>query len=99
MNIILEKLTGLGAMTDQVVAMDFLNTVKSGIRNTAMAVTETVTPEIKTTLTRQLEDMLDLHERLTAYLMEKGMYHPWNVKEQINVDLTQMETALKAPTL
>ncbi|WP_309119474.1 spore coat protein [Paenibacillus sp.] len=99
MNIILEKLTGLGSLTDQVVAMDFLNTVKSGVRNYAMAVTDTVTPEIKTILSRQLEELIDLHERVATYAAEKGIYHPWNVTEQIEVDLNHIEMALKAPTL
>ncbi len=99
MNFLLEKLTGLDGLTDQVIAMDFLISVKSGVRTYAMAVTDTVSPDIKATLTRQLEDAMDLHERLSAYLMEKGIYHPWNVDEQIAVDLANIELALKAPTL
>jgi similar to spore coat protein len=99
MNFLLEKLTGLGSLTDQVIAMDFLNSVKSGVRNYAMAITDTVTPEIKATLMRQLEDAMDLHERVAAYLTDKGIYHPWNVDEQIAVDLANIELALKAPNL
>ncbi|WP_438445011.1 spore coat protein [Gorillibacterium sp. sgz5001074] len=99
MNTILEHLTGMHTLTDQVIAMDFLNTVKSGVRNYAMAVTEAVTPEIKVTLTRQLEEALDLHERTMQYMMERGLYHPWNVNEQVKVDLANIEVALKAPNL
>jgi len=99
MNFLLEKLTGLGTLTDQVIAMDFLNSVKSGVRNYALAITDTVTPEIKATLMRQLEDAMDLHERVAAYMTDKGLYHPWNVDEQIAVDLANIELALKAPTL
>jgi similar to spore coat protein len=64
-----------------------------------MAITDTVTPEIKATLMRQLEDAMDLHERVAAYLTDKGIYHPWNVDEQIAVDLANIELALKAPNL
>jgi similar to spore coat protein len=99
MNTLLEHLTGLHTMTDQVIAMDFLIAAKSGVRNYAMAVTEAVTPEIKATLTKQLEEAIDMHERISMYMMENGWYHPWNVKEQFQFDLQNIQTALDAPML
>ncbi|NHB12662.1 spore coat protein, partial [Burkholderia cepacia] len=33
MNPIIEYLTGMNALTDQIVAMDLLNSAKSGVRN------------------------------------------------------------------
>ena len=62
MNFIAENLTGMKALTDQVVATDLLIAAKSGIRNYAMAITETGTPEIKEVMTKHLEEALDLHE-------------------------------------
>lgn len=79
--------------------MDFLITAKSGVRNYAMAVTEAGTPEIKTVLMKHLEEAIDTHERIAAYMMEKGWYHPWNVNEQLQLDLRNIQIALKAPTL
>lgn len=99
MNTILEHLTGLQTMTDQVIAMDFLIAAKSGVRNYAMAVVEAGTPEIKETLTKQLEEAIDMHERISTYLMKHGWYHPWNRKEQIELDLQNIQTALNAPML
>lgn len=99
MNIILEHITGMHTLTDQVIAMDFLIAAKSGVRNYAMAVTEAVTPEIKATLMKQLEEAVDMHERISAYMLERGLYHPWNVNEQIRLDLQNIDTALTAPTL
>jgi similar to spore coat protein len=99
MNTLLEHLTGLHTMTDQVIAMDFLIAAKSGVRNYAMAVTEAVTPEIKATLTKQLEEAIDMHKRISMYMMERGWYQPWNVKEQFQFDLQNIQTALNAPTL
>lgn len=99
MNTILERLTGMHTLTDQVIAMDLLHTAKSGVRSYAIAVTETVSPEIKETLTRQLEEAIDMHERIMLLLMERGLYHPWNVNEQLRLDLQNIETALRAPTL
>ncbi|KQL49785.1 spore gernimation protein GerQ [Brevibacillus choshinensis] len=76
---ILQKMMGIGGMTDQVVAMDLLIAAKSGVRNYAMALTDTGTPEIKATLTKQLEEAIDLHEKISMYLIELGWYHPWYV--------------------
>jgi similar to spore coat protein len=99
MNTLLEHLTGMHTLTDQVIAMDFLTSAKSGVRNYAMAVTETVTPEIKTILTNQLEEAIEMHKRISMYMMDRGWYHPWNVKEQFQLDLQNIQTALNAPTL
>ncbi|WP_424766926.1 spore coat protein [Paenibacillus sp. sgz302251] len=99
MNTILEHLTGLNTMTDQVIATDFLIAAKSGVRNYAMAVTESGTPEIKATLTAQLEEAIDMHEQIMLYMIDRGWYHPWNVNEQIQLDLQNIQTALNTPTL
>ncbi|MDF2647261.1 MAG: spore gernimation protein GerQ [Paenibacillus sp.] len=99
MNIILEHLTGMHTMTDQVIAMDFLISAKSGVRNYAMAVTEAGTPEIKEILSKQLDEAIDTHEKIVKYMMEQGWYHSWNIKEQIQFDLKNIQIALNAPTL
>ncbi|MFD2614922.1 spore coat protein [Paenibacillus gansuensis] len=98
MNPIIERLTGMNTLTDQVIAMDFLITAKSGVRNYAMAVTECATPEVKAILTKQLEEAIDTHEIISAYLVQKGLYHPHNVNEQIKLDLQNIETALNVPS-
>ncbi|CAI8766512.1 Spore coat protein F-like protein YraD [Brevibacillus sp. IT-7CA2] len=94
---ILQDMIGMGGMTDQVVAMDLLISAKSGVRNYAMALTETGTPEIKATLTKQLEEVIDLHEKISTYMIEQGWYHPWNVNEQIKLDQENIQTALNLP--
>lgn len=99
MNTIIESITGMKALTDQVVAMDLLISAKSGVRNYAMALTESGTPEIKHTLTRHLEEALDMHERISNYMMEKGWYHAFDTNKQIQLNLKNMETAMKLPTL
>lgn len=99
MNPIIETLTGMDALSDQVVAMDLLIAAKSGVRNYAMAVTEAGTPEIKEILTRHLVEALNMHDQITTYMVEKGWYHAWNTNEQINLDLNNINTALNLPTL
>jgi similar to spore coat protein len=94
MNTVLEHLTGMQTMTDQVIASDLLISAKTGIKTYALAVTESVTPEIKTVLRKQLEEAVLMHEQITNYMMQKGFYHPYNVNEQIQVDMNNVQTAL-----
>ncbi|MCU6791223.1 spore coat protein [Paenibacillus sp. WQ 127069] len=98
MNPIIEYITGTNTLTDEVIAMDFLNNAKSGVRNYAMAVTECVTPEIKTVLSRQLEEAIDSHEQIMNYMMKRGLYHPYQVNEQIQLDLQNIQTAMNIPS-
>ncbi len=99
MNTIIEHLTGMHTITDQVIAMDFLNVAKSGVRNYAMAATEAGTPEIKAVLIRQLDEAIDMHESIVTYMIGRNWYHPWNLEEQYKFDLQSIETALNAPNL
>lgn len=97
MNSIIKNLTGMGDMTDQVIAGDFLITAKAGIRNYAAAVTECATPEIKAILRRQLEEAITTHEQITNYMMKRDFYHPYSVNEQLRLDMKHAETALNLP--
>lgn len=99
MNQIIETLTGMDGLSDQMVAMDLLIAAKSGIRNYAFAVTESGTPEVKEILTRHLVEALDMHEQISNYMVEKGWYQAWDMNEQINLDLNNINTALNLPNL
>lgn len=99
MNPIIEMLTGMDGLSDQMVAMDLLIAAKSGIRNYAFAVTESGTPEVKEVLTRHLVEALDMHEQISSYMVEKGWYHAWDMNKQINVDLDNINTALNLPNI
>ncbi|MEK4907293.1 spore coat protein [Niallia sp. FSL M8-0099] len=99
MNSIIEYFTGMDALTDQMIATDLLISAKSGIRNYSMAITETGHPEIKEILVRHLNEALDLHEQLSQYMTEKGWYRAWDPKEQVNLNLQNIHTALNLPIL
>ena len=94
MNPILEHLSGLHILTDEVIAMDFLMNAKSGVRNYAMAVTECTTPEIKQILMKQLDEAIDSHEKISNYMVQHGLYHPYHIPEQIQLDLKNIQTAM-----
>ncbi|NGM82713.1 spore coat protein [Paenibacillus sp. 7124] len=98
MNPILERITGLSTLTDEVITMDFLITAKSGVRNYAMAVTECATPEVKSVLVKQLEEAIDLYEMIADYMVRRGLYHPHNLNEQVQLDLQNIQTALNIPS-
>lgn len=94
MNNIIQNLVGLGDVTDQVIATDLLVSVKAGIRMHAFAVTEAATPEVRAVLMESLENALSLHDQITEYMISNGYYHPYNMEEQIKVDVQTAKTAL-----
>lgn len=94
MNQLMQNMMGMGGMTDQVIATDFLISIKSGIRNYAVAITEAATPELREALREQLRAAIGTHEKITNYMVAKGYYHPHHMADQLQVDLTASKTAL-----
>jgi similar to spore coat protein len=94
LNEFIQNMMGMGGLTDQVIATDFLISAKAGIRNYAVAITETATPELKSALIAQLNDAIATHEKITNFMVERGFYHPHDLSEQLQVDLTVADTAL-----
>ena len=97
MNQFVQNMTGMGGMTDQVIATDFLITAKTGIKNYALALSETYNPEVREMLRTHLNKAIDTHQEITDYMVSKGYYHPQNVQEQLKVDLQATDTALNLP--
>lgn len=93
----IEQLMGVDTLTDQVVVMDLLMSTKSAITMYSMAATEAATPEVRATFVKHLEEALDTHEKVYAYMMQRGFYHPYNIQEQIQLDRKNIETALSIP--
>ncbi|SFE97251.1 spore coat protein [Alteribacillus iranensis] len=91
----LQKVAGLSGMTDQVIAVDYLISVKSAVRNLTFALTEAVTPEVREILHHQLNDAIQSHEKISQYMMDKGYYYPSDLEEQRKVDKKASQTALK----
>ncbi|KIL50619.1 spore coat protein [Jeotgalibacillus soli] len=94
MNEFLKTMTGMSGMTDQILATDFLISSKSGVINTAFALTESVTPELRGALREQLFAAIDSHEKISSYIISKGYYRPNEMKEQIQIDLTAAQDSL-----
>jgi len=94
MNQLIQNMMGMGGLTDQVIATDFLISAKSGVRNYTAAITEAATPELRDALREQLRTAIETHEKITNYMIAKGYYHPHDLSEQLQGDLTVSNTAL-----
>jgi similar to spore coat protein len=94
MNPIVENLTGMDTMTDQVIAADFLFAAKSGMKLCAIALGESATPEVRQFVRNQFEESATMHEKITNYMMQKGWYHPYDAVEQLQLDKRNAQTAL-----
>jgi similar to spore coat protein len=95
MNAIIEKLTGLNKMSDQVIATDYLISAKSAVRNYAIALSETTSQEVRVILRKQLGDAIAAYEAISNYMMKKGFYNAYDLQEQYKMDMQVTETALK----
>lgn len=81
-------------MTDQIIASDLLIAVKSAVRNYSFALTEAASPEVRKVLRSHLEDAIHVHEQVTQYMMDRGWYKAYQMKEQIMLDIQNASTAL-----
>ena len=91
---IVQNIAGMGNMTDQVIATDFLIASKQAIKNYSSALAETASPQVRDVLSRQLNAAISTHEKITNYMMDKGYYHAYNPQEQIRVDMRAAETVM-----
>ncbi|OMP66139.1 spore coat protein [Domibacillus epiphyticus] len=85
---------GMPELTDTAIALEFLLSVKNGVRNYAAALTESPTPEVRTVLLQHLEAAIDLHGEVSELMMNKSWFHPYNMDEQIQLDLKSAQTAV-----
>lgn len=82
-------------LDDMAIATDFLVTAKAAVRNLAVAITETATPEVKKLLRRELDTAIDTHDKIAQYMIKNEMYHAYNVDEQVEHDLKKADIALE----
>ncbi|QAA32954.1 MULTISPECIES: spore coat protein [Clostridium] len=95
MNSIIESLTGMNKMSDQVIATDLLVSAKSAVRSYSIALTEATTPELRLTLRNHLNAAIATHEKIFNYMLKKGYYDAYNMSNQYAVDMKVTDTALK----
>ena len=86
---------GVTVLDDLAIASDLLITAKAGVRNLAVAITETATPSVKKLLRRELDNAIDLHDKIAQYMIKNEMYHAYDLDEQMDHDLEKADNALK----
>ncbi|WP_251550223.1 spore coat protein [Neobacillus muris] len=86
---------GMPNLADSTFAMDFLISVKTGIRNYGFAITETANPELRRILAKQLETAIDLHGDITDLMIKNGWLNPHDFTKQYKVDMKGTETAVQ----
>ncbi len=91
---ILQNIAGLGDITEQVIATDFLIASKAGVQNYAVAISETVSPHVREVLRRQLDTAIGTHEKIFSFMIKKGYYNISDPGDQIRIDLTAADTVL-----
>lgn len=73
-------------MADMTFATDFLIRVKDGVRNTAAALTEAVSPDARALLRAQLRQGLVLHQEISELMVRKKWLHPYELQKQYQLD-------------
>lgn len=90
---------GMPNLADSTFAMDFLLSIKNGIRNYGFAITETADTKLRNVLQKQMEAGIELHEELSNLMIKKGWLHPYEFKEQVPIDLKAAKTAIQIAEL
>ncbi len=73
-------------MADMTFAVDFLMRAKEGVRNTAIALTETISPDLRALLRTQLHQGIAVHQEITDLMVRKKWFHPHELEEQYQLD-------------
>ncbi|MCG7333005.1 spore coat protein [Salinicoccus roseus] len=90
-----EMLEQAGEKRDELIATEMLVSAKAAVRTYAVALTEAASPEVRDVLKRQLTQAVNQHARIADYMMENGMYHAHNVKDQLKNDKKKVKAVKK----
>ena len=85
---------GMPEKIDSVIALDLLLTVKESIRNYAVALTETASPGVRTTIRNQMEAAIVYQTEVAKLMMKKKWFHPYDLSEQQALDLIAAQNAI-----
>ena len=95
----IENAEGMPGLVDSTIALNFLLNIKSGIRNCAIALTEIADPQAITEIRNMLDAQINLHAEVSELMMNKGWLHPYQPKEQFNLDKMSAQAALQIANL
>ncbi|RIW37393.1 spore coat protein [Bacillus salacetis] len=81
-------------LADTTFALDFLVRTKEAVRNTAVALSETITPELRAVLRKQLFQSIALHQEISELMVKKKWFHPHDLSEQYKLDQLSAKNTL-----
>ena len=88
---IIQNMAGFGNMTEKVVGEDALSMVKAEIKMYANALCEVTTSSVREILHKHLNKSIEIHQKLTDFMVDKEYYFPANIKKQINLDIEETD--------
>jgi spore coat protein CotF len=83
---------GMPKMIDTNMALAFLLNSKNSVRNLAIALSETASPEVRKTLQDLLNKAIDLHGEISDLMIAKGWFHPVELEKQFKMDVESSTT-------
>lgn len=86
-------------LTDSGIALEFLLTTKTGIRNLSIAITETASPSLQKLMKTQLDVMLSLYFEISELMMKKEWLKPYDLESQKEIDIRAAENAISIAKL
>lgn len=91
---IIQDVAGVDFMTEKDIVLELLLTSKNVLNSYCRAIGESTTPEVRETLKKNLNQIIDTHGQIIGYAVEKGYYKPLNPPEQFKDDLKEAYLAL-----
>jgi len=73
-------------LADMTFATDFLMRAKNGVRNAAIALTESASPHVRALLRKQLHEAIAMHQEIYDLMVRKKWFHPHHLGEQYKLD-------------
>lgn len=75
-------------------AATLLGFLKTAVRNYAIAITETATPQLRETFQKQLLGAIALHAKVFHYMHQRGYYPSYNLEQLLANDVKMANNAL-----
>ena len=91
---IIQDVAGVDFMTEKDIVTELLLTAKNALNRYCMAIGEITNPELRETLKKHINQLIDSQSQLLNYAVEKGYYRPFNPTEKYKDDLKKAYTAL-----
>ncbi|OIK13182.1 spore coat protein [Bacillus sp. MUM 13] len=82
-------------LADTTFAMDLLLRAKEGVRNIAVALTESASPDVRAALRKQLMQGIAMHQEISDLMIEKKWFHPYELTEQYQLDQLSANNTIK----